>query len=130
MDEAAKTTDKVVASYAENLAFAKDNMDALLASGTTVVNGMRDVTKVMLAHVHEQLDANLAYGKAVLAARSIHELLELNQTAAKASMEGLTQTLGKLSERSAKTMEESIAPLAERATAAVDRLINAKPELR
>ncbi|XKG61887.1 phasin family protein [Caenispirillum salinarum] len=110
------------------MSFLKGNVDAALASGTTVVNGMRDLTKVMLAHVHEQLETNLAYGKAALGCRSVHELMELNQKTLQSSVEGLAQTSGKMSEMSAKTAEEAVAPLTERVTVAMDRMAQAQAQ--
>lgn len=127
VDEAAKGTEQVLKSYEDNVAFLKGNVDAVLVSGTKVVNGLRDISKVMLAHVHEQLEANLVYGKAVLGCRSVHELMDLNQMTLKSSLEGLTETSGKITEMSAKTFEEATVPLTERVTAAMDRMAQVQP---
>ncbi|GAA0601020.1 hypothetical protein GCM10009099_42460 [Caenispirillum bisanense] len=123
VDAAARVSDDAMKTYETSVALAKENVDAVLTSGSIVVKGMQDVTKIVLSAVHDQLEENLSYGKALIGCRSVHEVIDLNQSAARAGMDSMGEIAGKLSATSAKVLEDAVQPLTDRLTANLDRLM-------
>lgn len=123
VDAVGKVSDDAMKTYETSVAVAKENVDAMLTAGSILVKGAQDITKIMLSAVHDQLEENLAYGKALAGCRSMHEVIELNQSTLKAGADNANEVGTKISATSAKVLEQAVGPLADRLTANIERAL-------
>ncbi|MDR3517824.1 MAG: phasin family protein [Azospirillaceae bacterium] len=124
-EQAEKTSQHLLRGYEELTSFSKANVDALVASSGVLVKGFEDIGKAVAAFTRSSVEANVANSKALLTAKSLKELVELNHTFARTSFDALMSETTKLSELSIKVANESLAPINARVNAAVEKI--AKP---
>jgi len=124
-EQVEKASAQLLKSYEEYTAFSKANVDALLKSGTIAAKGAEDINKELVAFAQASFDKSVAAGRALLSAKSINEVVELQNSYAKQSFDSLVAEATKLQELSVKVANEAFAPLNARVNAAVEKF--AKP---
>lgn len=120
-----KASAQLLKGYEDYAAFSKANLDALVKSGSVFAKGAEDINKQLLAFARASFDQSVAAGRALLAAKSINEVVELQNSYAKQSLDSLVAETTKLQELSVKVANEAIAPLNARVNATVEKF--AKP---
>ncbi|WP_448191220.1 phasin family protein [Azospirillum sp. sgz301742] len=120
-----KASAQLLKSYEEYSAFNKATVDALVKSGTVVVKGTEDINKALVAFAQASFDTSVATGRALLSAKSIDEVVDLQNAYAKQSFDALVAETAKLQALSVKVTNEAFAPLNARVNAAVETF--AKP---
>ncbi|MBP2294063.1 phasin family protein [Azospirillum rugosum] len=122
-----KASAQLLKNFDELTALAKGNVDAVVKSGTIVAKGAEEAGKHVAAYTQSSLEKGAANGKALLAVKTIQELVELQSVFAKAAMETFVKESGKLQELSLKTAKEAFAPINDRVQVTVETL--SKPVL-
>ena len=117
-----KASTQILRSYEELAAIAKDNVDAVVLSSTIVAKGAEEAGKQVAAFTQASLEKNVAAGKAVLAVKTVRELIDLQNAYAKQSFDALVAETTKLQELSVKVTNEAFAPINARVNAAVEKL--------
>jgi phasin family protein len=112
--------DKAVAGYDDVVSYSKDTAEALIKSATVAGKGAETLNNEIYAYAKQSLDDSLAAGKAVLAAKSVHEAIEIQTGFAKTAFENYVAELTKFSKLFTATTKDSFAPLEGRAQAWVD----------
>ncbi|MBP2313192.1 phasin family protein [Azospirillum soli] len=117
-----KASAQILKSYEELTSLTKGNVDAVVKSGTIVAKGAEEAGKQVAAFTQTSLEKNAAAGKALLAVKTIQELIELQTSFTKSSFEAFVAESTKLQELSVKIANEALAPLSERANLTVEKL--------
>ncbi|PWC84040.1 hypothetical protein TSH100_19490 [Azospirillum sp. TSH100] len=117
-----KASAQVLKNYDELTVLTKENVDALVKSGTVVAKGAEEAGKQVAAFTQSSLEKGVSNAKALLAVKTIQELVELQNAYAKASIDALVSESTKLQELTVKIANEALAPLNARVNATVEVL--------
>lgn len=117
-----KASAQVLKSYDEMTALAKQNVDAVVQSGTIVAKGAEEAGKHVAAFTQSSFEKNVASSKALFAVKSLNELIELQSSFAKQALDAIVAESTKLQELSLKVTTEAIAPINARVNATVSAL--------
>jgi phasin family protein len=117
-----KASTQLLKGFDELTAIAKGNVDAVVKSGTIVAKGAEEAGKQVAAYTQSSLEKGAATGKALLAVKTVQELVELQNSFAKASLENFVKESAKLQELSLKIAKDAFAPINDRVTVTVDAL--------
>jgi len=112
--------DKAIAGYDNVVGYNKDTAEALIRSATVAGKGAESLNNEFYAYAKQSLEDSLAAGKAFLAAKSVHEAIEIQTGFAKTAFENYVAELTKFNKLLTATAKDSFAPLEGRAQAWVD----------
>ncbi|WP_376958435.1 phasin family protein [Azospirillum sp. A26] len=121
-----KASAKVLKSYDELTVLTKENVDALVKSGTVVAKGAEEAGKQVAAFTQSSLEKSVSNAKALMAVKTIQELVELQKAYTKASLDAFVSESTKLQELTVKVANEALAPLNARVNATVE-VLSKKP---
>jgi phasin family protein len=112
--KAMKTTEELVE-------FNQGTVDAVVKSGQIWASGVQDLSKQWAASAQTAMDETLSTFKALTSVKSLKEAMDLQTSLARSSMERAMSEGGRFTEASVKLVEQTMAPLAARMTAAVEK---------
>lgn len=110
-------------AYEEAVGSAKDAVDAVAQAGTIFSKGLQDIGKLVLGLAQVSVEEGVAASQQLLAAKTLRELVDVQSAVAKQQFDRLLSESSRLSDLSVKLVEESFAPLTERVTATVEKLV-------
>lgn len=116
-----KASAQLMKGYDEMVALTKENVDAVVQSGTIVAKGAEEAGKQVAAYAQASLEKSMATGKALLAVKSLNELVELQNAYMKQSFDTMVAESTKLQELSVKVTSAAFAPLSARVNATVEK---------
>ncbi len=114
VDEATKHAATLHKQLEQMIELGKGNVEALMKSATLLAEGVQEVAKAAIAFQQTTFDETVANVKALAAAKSLREVMELQMGFAKAAMDRMIGETTKLTEHGAKLAEKVTAPMAER----------------
>jgi phasin family protein len=114
--------EKSLASLNEANAHSKKNLEAVIASVTAATKGAEALGAQAMAYSKTAVETNVAAAKSLAGAKSVQEVVELQTSFAKSALEAYMAEVGKMSEIVSASVKDSMKPLNERVTAAVERL--------
>jgi phasin family protein len=114
--------EKSLAGLNEANAYSKKNLEAVIASVTAAAKGAEALGAETIAFSKSAMEKQAAAAKSLSGAKSVQEVVELQTSFAKAAMEAYIAQMTKASEIVSASMKDSLKPLNERVTAAVERL--------
>ncbi|MDO9430244.1 MAG: TIGR01841 family phasin [Phenylobacterium sp.] len=114
--------EKSLASLNEVNAHSKKNLEAVIASVTASTKGAEAIGAQAMAYSKKAVENQVAAAKSLSGAKSIQEVVELQTNYAKSAFEAYIAEFSKMSEIMSASVKESVKPLNERVTAAVERL--------
>lgn len=114
--------EKSLASLNEVNAHSKKNLEAVIASVTASTKGAEAIGAQAMAFSKKAVENQVAAAKSLSGAKSIQEVVELQTTYAKSAFEAYIAEFTKMSEIMSASVKDSVKPLNERVTAAVERL--------
>jgi hypothetical protein len=119
MNQATKTAEALSEATRDAAAFGQDNIKAVLQSAQLYFQGAQDLGRQAFAFA-EGLNAQALDGaKALAGAKSLKEAAEVQARFARSAFERAANEGPKLQQAALQVAERAIAPLAERAKAAV-----------
>ncbi|MFD1627473.1 phasin family protein [Azospirillum griseum] len=121
-EQVEKASAQIRKSYDDLSVLAKGNVDAVVKSSAIVAKGAEEAGKQVAAFTQSSLEKSVSNGKALLAVKTIQELIELQNAYAKASFDAFVTESTKLQELSVKIANEALAPLNERVNVTVETL--------
>ena len=121
-EQVEKASAQVLKGYDELTVLTKQNVDAFVKSGTVVAKGAEEAGKQVAAFTQSSLEKSVSNAKAMLAVKTIQELVELQNAYAKASIDALVSESTKMQELTVKIANEALAPLSARVNATVEIL--------
>ncbi|MDF1791522.1 MAG: phasin family protein [Thalassobaculaceae bacterium] len=101
-------------SYDEFASYSQANYDAFYKSFGIVTKGFEDVTKAWFVFSQTSVDAGVDFSKKVMGAKTVNEVVDLQNDFAKSSFDSFVAESTKLSELSVKTANEAIEPIKTR----------------
>lgn len=112
--------EKSINAVNEASAFHKDTVDAVIESASVAGRSLEELNANSVAYAKTAMEEGVAVTKAVSSARSVQEVLEIQTDYAKSSMDAYLAELNKTSELFAGLVKETVKPLNDRFSAAVD----------
>ncbi len=116
------SVEKSLAGLNELNAQSKQNLEALVASATATAKGAESLNAQVLAYGKTAVEKHVEAVKAMSSARSVQEVIELQTSYAKSSMETYLAEMNRASETFSAMMKDAFRPINARATAAVETL--------
>jgi phasin family protein len=114
--------EKTLAALNEANTHSKKNLEAVVASVTAATKGAEALGAQAMSFSKATFEGQLAAARALAGAKSLQEILELQTSFAKSSLETYMAQVGQVSETVSASVKDSMAPLNERVTAVVERL--------
>ena len=114
--------EKSLAALNDANAYSKQNLEAVVASVTAATKGAEALGAQAMAYSKKAVETQVAAAKSLGSAKSIQEVVELQTSFAKSALESYMAEMNKMSETFAASVKDSMKPINERVTAAVERL--------
>ena len=114
--------EKSLAGLNEANAHSKKNLEAVIASVTAATKGAEALGAHAMTFSKAAVEKQVAAAKSLSTAKSVQEVVELQTSFAKSAMETYMAEVAKMSEIVSASLKDSMKPLNERVTAAVERL--------
>jgi len=114
--------EKSLSALSEANAYSKKNLEAVVASVTAATKGAETLGAQAMSYSKASLEGQVAAAKSLAGAKSLQEVVELQTAFAKSALETYMSEMGKMSETVASSVKDTLKPLNERVTAAVERL--------
>ncbi len=108
-------------SYEEAISFGKDNMDAMFKANAILVKGVQDINKELFGLAQESLEENAAVTKKLLGCKSVQDMVAVQNDLTAASYTKAFDQGRKISDMSAKVVEEASKPITKRFNATVEK---------
>lgn len=102
---------RVAAKVEEAAVFAKDNLDAMIASAEKASASAQEITNTMLTFAKDAVDQNFAALKDLGQTKDVSELVEKQTALAKSSVEGLVQQTQKINEMAIAAVKDCAEPM-------------------
>ena len=118
MEKAMKTTEELVA-------FGQGNFEAFTKAGQIWTAGVQDISKQFAATAQVSLDETLSLFKAFGTVKSLKDLVELQSSLTRTSLEKAVAETTKLTDASLKLTEQALAPITARVTLAIEKFSKA-----
>jgi phasin family protein len=115
-----KTTEKITS-------FTQGNIEAVIQAGQVCTAGCQAISKTMATTAQAHLDQTMSIWKAMMTVRSVSEATNLQASFVQAPFETAFAETGKLADASLKLISETMAPITERITLAVEVLKPSPP---
>ena len=113
------------APYAVFQAAAKDNLEAVAQANSAAVAGAQKLNSEVSAYLNGVYEANLAASKAVFAAKTVQEAVDLQTDHVRASVDAALTKSAELSQVAASVANDVAQPLQARTKVALDALLAA-----
>jgi phasin family protein len=113
--------EKSLGALNEANAQGKRNLEAVSASVTAAAKGAEALGAQVMAYSKKAFEDQVAQTKALTTARSLQEVVELQTSFAKTSIEAYIAQLNVASETVSAAVKDTFRPLNERATAVVEQ---------
>lgn len=114
--------EKSLAQLNEFNAHSKKNLEAVIASVTASTKGVEALSAQAMAYSKKAMEDQVAIAKSLSGAKSFQEAVELQTTFAKSALDAYIAEVSKMSDIVSASVKDSMKPLNERVTAAVERL--------
>ena len=105
---------------------AKRNLEAVVASVTAATKGAETLGAQAMAFSKKSVEDQVAAAKTLSSAKSLQEAVELQTTFAKTSLDAYLAELNKWSDIVSGSVRESLRPINERVSAAVEQFQSAR----
>ncbi|MDP8916614.1 MAG: TIGR01841 family phasin [Pseudomonadota bacterium] len=101
---------------------SKRNLEAMVQSMTAATRGAEQLGSQAMNYGRSSMEQSAEAARALTAAKSVQEAVELQTNYARTALEGYLTELNRMSETVANSVKESLAPINERATAAMETM--------
>ncbi|MDB5400261.1 MAG: phasin family protein [Rhodopila sp.] len=116
-----KTMANLTKTTAEITSFSQGNFEAIMKSGQVWVAGWQAMSKTMAASAQAHLDQSKSTWKALISVKSLKEAMDLRASLMDTSFQAAFAETGKLADESMRLAEQTMAPITERITLAVEK---------
>jgi phasin family protein len=106
---------------AEITSFSQGNFEAIMKSGQVWVAGWQAMSKTMAASAQAHLDQSKSTWKALISVKSLKEAMDLRASLMDTSFQAAFAETGKLADQLMRLAEQTMAPITERITLAVEK---------
>jgi phasin family protein len=117
--------EKAMKKAEEVATFNQGTIDAMMKSGQIWAAGVQDISKQFAATAQTQLGETLSTFKTLTGMRSLKDMMDLQASFARSSVESAMTHTSHLTDASFKLAEQTMAPLTERVSLAVETFAKA-----
>mgnify|MGYP003122744666 CR=1 FL=1 len=118
--------EKSLKSVNEINSFAKDNVDAVIASATAAGKNAETLNANAVAYAKNSMESAVAATKALTTAKSVQDMIEVQTDFVKSSMDMFLGELNKTTDLYAGAVKEVAKPINERLSASVEMVQSAR----
>jgi phasin family protein len=118
--------DKSLGSLGDINAQGKRNLEAVVESVTAATRGAETLGAQAMAFSKKSFEDGVAVAQSLGSAKSIQEVVEIQTTWAKTALETYLGEINRWSDTVSASVKDSLKPLNERATAAVEKFQSAR----
>ena len=122
-DQVDKTSKVMFKGYGDFASLGQDNVEAVIKSGNIAAKGFEALGREMMAYARYSLEGNVAATKAILGAKSLREVVDLQNEYTRKSFDHAMAESAKLTEMSVKVANEAIQPIQARVNVTVGKMI-------
>ena len=112
---------KAMKTAEEMFAFGQGNFDAVTKSGQIFATGMQDMTQLFTAAARASFDDTVSAFKALGAAKSVKEAMDLQTSLLRSTMEKAVSQTSRITDSSIKLSEQAFAPIGARLSLAAEK---------
>ena len=116
--------EELIQGYDEMAASSKENIEVLSAAGTAYGKGVEAIGGEWMSFAKTMLDNNVQVTKAILGAKSLNEVMDLQSNFMRGSFDGLMAQSTKVGELATKVAQEAAEPINAQFTASVEKWRN------
>jgi phasin family protein len=120
-----KASEAAFKGYDEFALFGKDTFDAMVRTNGIVAKGFEVLGKEILAYTQVSIEENVAQTKALMGAKDLKEVVDLQNDFARGRLDKAIAESAKLTEMSVKVSNEALAPIQKRVDATVQTMLKA-----
>jgi len=117
-----KTSNMLFQNYDELVALNKANLDAVVATTTTVAKGFETLAKELMGFAQGNVESGMATTKKLLGAKNLQEMMDLQSEYGRSLFDNCVAESARLAEMSMKTANEAFVPLQERVQVTVEKM--------
>jgi len=122
--QATDALNQALQSYQELVAASKANLDAMIEANTAAYKGVKQLSDEILAYTKARHEANVAVSKALTAAKTVKEAMQLQQEHVQASLESALSKGSELSEVAVSVASQVIEPLQARGKDTMEKIFS------
>ena len=115
----------VFSGYDELAELGKENFGAFVRANAALSHGLEQIGKEVIVYARQSLESAAATTTALLSAKSLQDVIELNNGFARAALDRFLESSARLSEAGVKAASETLGPLSACAESAFTKF--AKP---
>ncbi|MCW0233398.1 MAG: phasin family protein [Ferrovibrio sp.] len=101
----------------------KDQVEACVTAGNVATKGFETINAEVMAFTKTQIEDQISAAKAMMGAKTLQELIELQNGFAKSAFEAYTAHTTKLSEVATKVAQDAFAPINAQVQASVEKFV-------
>ncbi|HUC64524.1 MAG TPA: phasin family protein [Stellaceae bacterium] len=117
-----EATAALFAGYDQLADLGRENFAAVLRANAVLSEGLEAIGKEVILYARRSFEQAAETATALLGAKTLEDVFQLNSEFAKANLERLIERSAKLSEMSVKVANEALAPLGGRVEATIHSL--------
>ena len=121
-EQVEKLSSQLLKISAELQALNKANVEALIQSGSIATQGAEELTREVTAYAQASFDKSVTTGKALLTAKSLKEVVDLQSDYVKASFDSFVAESSRLQDLGTRIATEALTPLKDRVSVTVSTL--------
>ena len=121
-EQVEKTSSAVFQGYDEISAINQQNIDAMVKSSTIFAKGFEEISKEFFSFTQTALEMNVANTKALLGAKSIKDVVDLQSEIARKSFGSALAESAKLTEMSVEVSNKAFKPLQDQVNVTVEKM--------
>lgn len=121
-EQVEKLSAQLLKLSADLQALNKGNVEALIQSSSIASEGAGELTREMTAYAQASFDKSVSTGKALLAAKSLKEVIDLQNDYVKTSFDAFAAEATRLQDLTTRVTSAAFAPLNARLNATVETL--------
>ena len=113
--------DAAVKGFEQFNSLGKENLEAVVAFGTTYAKGIEAINAELLAFTKKAVEDSVSATKALMGAKTVKELVDLQSDFAKTTFDELMSKSSKIGEMCAKVAQEAFEPINARVTETMEK---------
>lgn len=121
-EQAERTSAMLFRGFDDLALLSKENLDALMAANTVVAKGLEEIGKEVAVYTQVSFESAATAARALFGAKTLKDVIEVNNDFAKASFESFVANSTKISEIGVKAANEALQPISARVNVAIERL--------
>ncbi len=122
-EQVEKASTAALKSYDEFAALNKDTVDAYVKAGNVFAKGFEDLGKTVFAFAQSQAETNVNAAKALMSAKTINDVVEIQSDLARAQFDAFVAEGTKVSEMSLKVANETVEPIQAQFNVVVEKMM-------